>query len=135
MKKAVRYYSRLGSTKTIAEAIAQGAGVRAVSITEEPELTEPVDVLFLGGAPYANIMAPELKAYAEKAQARDGGQDHSVYDLQLVQADGAGAEKAAAGKRDHGGRHIFLRPYAAYPGPHGSGEGVWESALSKEKTK
>ena len=64
MKKAVRYYSRLGSTKTIAEAIAQGAGVRAVSITEEPELSEPVDVLFLGGAPYANIMAPELRAYA-----------------------------------------------------------------------
>ena len=66
MKKAVRYYSRLGNTKTIAEAIAQGAGVRAVSITEEPELSEPVDVLFLGGAPYANIMAPELKAYAER---------------------------------------------------------------------
>ena len=66
MKKAVRYYSRLGSTKTIAEAIAQGAGVRAVSITEEPELSEPVDVLFLGGTPYASIMAPELKAYVEK---------------------------------------------------------------------
>ena len=64
MKKAVRYCSRLGSTKTIAEAIAQGAGVRAVSITEEPELSERVDVLFLGGAPYANIMAPELRAYA-----------------------------------------------------------------------
>ncbi len=66
MKKAVRYYSRLGNTKTIAEAIAEGAGVRTVSITEEPELSGPVDVLFLGGAPYANIMAPELKAYAEK---------------------------------------------------------------------
>ena len=66
MKKAVRYYSRLGSTKAIAEAIAQGAGVQAVSVTEEPELSEPVDVLFLGGAPYANLMAPELKAYADR---------------------------------------------------------------------
>lgn len=68
MKKAVRYYSRLGSTKTIAEAIAQGAGVQAVSITEEPELTEPVDVLFLGGAPYANIMArtEAAKAFGNK---------------------------------------------------------------------
>lgn len=64
--KAVRYFSRLGNTKTIAEAIAEGAGVQAVSITDEPELTEYTDVLFLGGAPYANIMAPELKAYAEK---------------------------------------------------------------------
>ena len=64
--KAVRYFSKLGNTKTIAEAIAEGAGVKAVSVTEEPELKEPVDILFLGGAPYANIMAPELKAYAEK---------------------------------------------------------------------
>ncbi|MBP5167787.1 MAG: flavodoxin family protein [Oscillospiraceae bacterium] len=30
--KAVRYFSRLGNTKTIAEAIAEGAGVQAVSI-------------------------------------------------------------------------------------------------------
>ena len=66
MTKAVRYFSKLGNTKTIAEAIAQGAGVPAVSVTEEPELKESVDILFLGGAPYANIMAPELKEYAEK---------------------------------------------------------------------
>ena len=40
--KAVRYFSKLGNTKTIAEAIAQGAGVPAVSVTEEPELKESV---------------------------------------------------------------------------------------------
>ncbi|MBR1584961.1 MAG: hypothetical protein IJ662_05425 [Clostridia bacterium] len=73
MKKAVRYFSKLGNTKTIAEAIAAGAGVRAVSIAEEPALTEFVDILYLGGAPYANIMAPELKAYAERLdQSRVG---------------------------------------------------------------
>lgn len=65
MKTAVRYYSKLGNTKTIAEAIAEGANVQAISVTEEPTLSEPVDVLFLGGAPYANIMAKELQAYAE----------------------------------------------------------------------
>ena len=37
----------------------------AVSVAEEPALREYVDILYLGGAPYANIMAPELKAYAE----------------------------------------------------------------------
>lgn len=62
---AVRYYSKLGNTKQIAEAIAEGAGVEAVSIVGEPKLTEHVDTLFLGGAPYADIMAPELKKYAE----------------------------------------------------------------------
>lgn len=66
MIKAVRYYSKSGRTKKIAEAIAEGAGVTAVSINDEPELKEKADLLFLGGAPYANIMAPELKAYAEK---------------------------------------------------------------------
>ena len=65
MTKAVRYFSKLGNTKTIAEAIAEGAGVEAISITDEPELKTTVDILYLGGAPYANIMAPELRKYAE----------------------------------------------------------------------
>lgn len=68
MQKAVRYYSKLGNTRAIAEAIAEGAGIAAVSITDEPQLSERVDLLFLGGAPYANIMAPELKTYAENLE-------------------------------------------------------------------
>jgi len=62
---AVRYLSKTGNTKKIAEAIAEGAGVEAISITDQPVLSEHVDILFLGGAPYANIMAPELRSYAE----------------------------------------------------------------------
>lgn len=53
MSTAVRYFSKLGNTKKIAEAIAEGAGTAVVSVTDEPELKERVDVLFLGGAPYA----------------------------------------------------------------------------------
>ena len=66
MKTAVRYFSKTGNTKSIAQAIADGAETTAVSIVDEPQLTEKVDILFLGGAPYANIMAPELRTYAEK---------------------------------------------------------------------
>ncbi len=66
METAVRYYSKLGNTKKIAEAIAQEAGVKAVSVTEEPDLAEHVGVLFLGGAPYANIMVPQLREYAAR---------------------------------------------------------------------
>ena len=66
MTVAVRYFSRSGHTKMIAEAIAAGAGVKAVSITEEPALAERADLLILGGAPYVNLMDPQLKAYAEK---------------------------------------------------------------------
>lgn len=65
VKNAVRYFSKSGHTKAVAEAIAEGAQVSAVSITDEPELKEAAAVLFLGGAPYANIMAPELRAYAK----------------------------------------------------------------------
>lgn len=66
-KIEVRYCSRtkFGNTRRIAEAIAEGAGTKAVSIDDEPKLTEKADILFLGGAPYANIMAPELREYAE----------------------------------------------------------------------
>ena len=73
MKTAVRYFSKLGNTKKIAEAIAQGAGVKAVSIADEPKLQEYIDILFLGGAPYANIMAPKLKEYAESFKAEQVG--------------------------------------------------------------
>lgn len=62
---AVRYLSHSGNTKKIAEAIAEGASTTALSITDEPSLKEHVDILFLGGAPYANIMDPKLRAYAE----------------------------------------------------------------------
>ncbi len=69
-KIAVRYCSKtkMGNTRRIAEAIALGCGVEAISIAEEPKLSEPVDILFLGGAPYANIMAPELREYAEQIE-------------------------------------------------------------------
>ena len=64
----VRYCSRTkaGNTRRIAEAIAEGASTKAVSIDDEPKLTEKADILFLGGSPYANIMAPELRQYAEE---------------------------------------------------------------------
>lgn len=73
MDVAVRYFSVLGNTKAIAEEIAAGLGVEAVSIADEPQLAEHVDVLFLGGAPYANIMAPELRAFAEGLSADQVG--------------------------------------------------------------
>ena len=48
MNIAVRYYSRGGNTKKIAEAIA---------------LTEDVDILFLGSAPYAFDVDDEVKKF------------------------------------------------------------------------
>lgn len=53
MKIAVYYYSRSGSTKKIAEAIAAQVGVAAQSA--DSALDTEVDLLFLGGAPYVGL--------------------------------------------------------------------------------
>lgn len=64
MKTAVRYYSRSGNTKLLAEAIAKGAGVPAVSVdVADAALSEQVDVLFIGGALYAYGLDSHLKTY------------------------------------------------------------------------
>ncbi len=61
MNIEVRYYSKSGNTKKIADAIAKQAGVSAKSI-QEP-ITGEVDILFLGTGVYAFDIDPELKEY------------------------------------------------------------------------
>ena len=68
MKSAIRYFSKLGHTKDIANAMGEELGIEAISIVDEPELKEEVDVLFLGGAPYANIMDNKLREYAKRLE-------------------------------------------------------------------
>ena len=57
----VRYFSRSGNTKVIAEAIAQAAGTQAKDV--ETPLSGRADVLFLGGALYAGGIAGKLKKF------------------------------------------------------------------------
>ncbi len=72
MRIAVRYYSRSGNTKAVADAIAKEAGVTAVSVDrKEAEIKEPVDVLFIGGALYAYGLDKHLKAYLQTLQKED----------------------------------------------------------------
>ncbi len=64
MNIAVRYYSRSGNTKAVAEAIAKAVGVDAVSVEKpEAQINEPIDVLFVGGALYAYGLDKRLKDY------------------------------------------------------------------------
>lgn len=63
---AVRYYSRSGNTKLLAEAIADGLGVEATSVDEpDAAITEPVNTLFVGGALYAYGIDRRLRAFLE----------------------------------------------------------------------
>ena len=61
MKIAVRYYTKTGNTKRLAEAIAKAVGVEALPIASP--ITEPVDVLFLGNSYYAFNIDKEVKAF------------------------------------------------------------------------
>lgn len=61
MKYAVRFYTKTGNTKRLAQAVAEELGVEALPITEA--ITEPVDVLFLGNSYYAFSIDPEVRAF------------------------------------------------------------------------
>ena len=61
MKIAVRYFSRGGNTKKLADAIANAVGVEAE--TTSVPLTEDVDILFLGSSVYANGVDNAVKEF------------------------------------------------------------------------
>ena len=61
MTYAVRYYTKTGNTKRLAEAIAKELGVEALPISEP--VNEAVDYLFLGNSYYAFNIDPEVKAF------------------------------------------------------------------------
>ena len=63
MKYAVRYYTKTGNTKKLAEAIAGALGVEALPISEP--VTEPVDILFLGNSYYAFSIDPEVRKFIQ----------------------------------------------------------------------
>ena len=61
MKIAIRYQSRGGNTKAVAEAIGSIIGVKAESI--ETPIDEVVDILFIGGGVYMWDIDKPLKAF------------------------------------------------------------------------
>ena len=61
MKVAVRYYTKTGNTKRLAEAIAKAVGAEALPISTP--VTEQVDVLFLGNSYYAFSIDPEVRDF------------------------------------------------------------------------
>ena len=61
MKIAVRYYTKTGNTKRLAEAIAKAVGVEALPISAP--VTEKADILFLGNSYYAFTIDPEVRSF------------------------------------------------------------------------
>lgn len=63
MNIAVRYYTKTGNTKKLAEAVAEAVGVEALPISEPIE--ERVDILFLGNSYYAFTIDPEVRTFVQ----------------------------------------------------------------------
>ena len=61
MKVAVRYYTKTGNTRRLAEAIAEATGTEALPISTP--VAEQVDVLFLGNSYYAFSIDPEVREF------------------------------------------------------------------------
>lgn len=70
MKIAVRYHSRGGNTKTLAQAIASAVGVKAEMIGVP--FDEPVELLFVGGGVYGGAIKGDidssLRSYLENLE-------------------------------------------------------------------
>lgn len=67
MNIAVRYFSRGGNTKKVAEAIAKAVGADAKDCSHA--MNEPVDLLFLGGSVYGFGLDDSIKNYIAQLDA------------------------------------------------------------------
>lgn len=61
MTYAVRYYTKTGNTRKLAQAVADKLGVEALPISEP--VSEAVDILFLGNSYYAFNIDPEVRDF------------------------------------------------------------------------
>ncbi len=72
MKIAVRYQSRGGNTKAVAEVIANSLGVKAEAV--DSAINEWVDVLFVGGGVYMGKMDESLYNFLSELNSENVGQ-------------------------------------------------------------
>ena len=70
MKIAIRYFTRSGNTKKLADAIADAVGVEAKEVSVP--LEEPVDILFLGSSVYAAGVDDAVKKFIVDNHANIG---------------------------------------------------------------
>lgn len=67
MNIAIRYHSRSGNTKKVADAIAKAVGVKAEACITP--LKEQADILFIGGAIYAAGIDDSLRTFVQSLDA------------------------------------------------------------------
>ncbi len=71
MKIAVRYYTKTGNTKRLAEAVAKAVGEEALPVNTP--IDDPIDILFLGNSYYAFSIDPEVRNFIQSLDNRKVG--------------------------------------------------------------
>lgn len=71
VKYGVRYYSKTGHTRQIAEAIANTLGCEAIPTSER--MRGYTDILFLGGAIYGGSLDANMKGFIERLDRKQVG--------------------------------------------------------------
>ena len=71
MNCAVRYYTKTGNTKKLADAVAKAIGVEALPISTPVD--EKVDILFLGNSYYAFNIDPEVRDFVRSLDRKKVG--------------------------------------------------------------
>ena len=71
MKVAVRYYTKTGNTRRLAEAVAEAVGTEALPLSAGIE--EKVDILFLGNSYYAFSIDPEVRDFIRSLDSEKVG--------------------------------------------------------------
>ena len=71
MTVAVRYYTKTGNTKRLAEAVAAAVGVQALPVSVPVD--EYTDILFLGNSYYAFCIDPEVRDFIRSLDAAKVG--------------------------------------------------------------
>lgn len=70
MRIAIRYYTKTGNTKKLADAIEEVTNVKAKDVSQK--LTEDVDILFLGSSVYAAGIDNEVKRFINDIDVKIG---------------------------------------------------------------
>ena len=70
MKIAIRYYTKTGHTKQLAEAISNAINVEAKTVDEK--LSEDIDILFLGSSVYAAGIDKKVKEFIQSIDVHVG---------------------------------------------------------------
>ena len=68
MNTAIRYYSKTGNTKKLADAIGEVTGVKAQTV--DVPLDDEVDILFLGSSVYAAGVDEKIKEFIRSLDSR-----------------------------------------------------------------